>query len=143
TSGVTLKQATAVEDGLGALLGLINQYSASYQYTKTGSLIPFGTPAAREYAGNDYEGVMMDSSRFKKDLTFSLGVPYSNSAAPWEPNGAEVVTAVPLQSYFAERVAAAASGTPASAIPDASLTYTLGGPANGKPGWYNRANLNL
>jgi len=142
-SGVTLKQATAVEDGLGVLLGLINQYSVSYQYTKTGSLIPFGTPAAREYAVNDYEGFVMDSWRFRKDLTLTLGLRYSNASAPWETNGTEVVTTVPLQTYFAERVAAAASGTPAYAIPDASLTYTLGGPANGKPGWYNRANLNL
>jgi hypothetical protein len=54
-----------------------------------------------------------------------------------------VVTTVPLQKYFAERVSAANNGTPAYAIPDASLTYTLGGSSNGKPGWYDRANLNF
>ena len=92
---------------------------------------------------NDYEGFVMDSWRFRKDLTFTYGLRYSNASTPWETNGTEVVTTVPLQQYFAERVAAANSGTPAYAIPDASLTYTLGGPANGKPGWYDRANLNL
>jgi hypothetical protein len=142
-STVTLKQPAAVEEGLGDLLGLINQFSANYLYSKTGSLIPFGTPAARQYAVNDYEGYVMDSWRFHKNLTLTFGLRYSNSSAPWETNGTEVVTTVPLQTYFAERVAAAASGTPNFQIPDASLTYTLGGAANGKPGWYQRANLNL
>ncbi len=142
-TSVTLAQPEAVEDGLGVLLGLVNQYSANYQYTKTGTQIPFGTPAAREYAVNDYEGFIMDSWRFHKDLTFTLGLRYSNATTPWETHGTEVVTTVPLQQYFAERVAAANSGTPSWAIPDASLTYVLGGAGNGKPGWYDRANLNF
>ncbi|HWE51118.1 MAG TPA: TonB-dependent receptor [Bryobacteraceae bacterium] len=143
TTGVTLKQPTAVEDGLGDLLGLINQYTANYLYDKTGARIPFGTPAAREYAVNDYEGFVMDSWRFRKDLTFTVGLRYSNSSTPWETHGTEVVTTVPLQTYFAERVAAAASGTPNYLIKDASLTYTLGGAANNAPGWYDRSNLNF
>jgi hypothetical protein len=53
TSGLKLSQPTAVTDGLGELLGLLNQYGATYQYTKSGTVIPFATPAAREYAVND------------------------------------------------------------------------------------------
>ncbi|MCU1261424.1 MAG: hypothetical protein JWO80_4309, partial [Bryobacterales bacterium] len=54
TTGLSLAQHTAVESGLGDLLGLINQYSALYQFSKDGTTIPFGTPASREYAVNDY-----------------------------------------------------------------------------------------
>ena len=143
TSGIKLTQPTAVQEGLGNLLGLINQYGATYQYTKTGSVLPFGTPAAREYAVNDYEGYIMDSWRVRRNLTITAGLRYSNSSTPWEVNGTEVVTTVPLQTYFAERVAAMNAGIPNNQIKDAALTYALGGPANSKTGWYDRANLNF
>ncbi|HLJ46180.1 MAG TPA: carboxypeptidase-like regulatory domain-containing protein [Bryobacteraceae bacterium] len=143
TSGLKLTQATAVQDGLGDLLGLLNQYGATYQYTKSGSVLPFGTPATREYAVNDYEAYVMDSWRVKRNLTITAGVRYSNASTPWEVNGTEVVTTIPLQQYFAERVAAMNAGIPNNQIKDAALTYTLGGSANGKSGWYNRANLNF
>jgi hypothetical protein len=143
TSGLKLTQPTAVQQGLGDLLGLVNQYGATYQYTKTGSVIPFGTPASREYAVNDYEFYAMDSWRIKRNLTITAGLRYSNSTTPWEVNGTEVITTVPLQTYFAERVAAMNAGIPNNLIKDPSLTYTLGGSANGKPGWYDRSNLNF
>jgi hypothetical protein len=139
----TLAQHSAAETGLGDLLGLVNQYDAVYQYTKSGSVLPFGTPATREYAVNDYEQYVMDTWRVRPTLTLTAGLRYSNASTPWETHGTEVVTTVPLQTYFAERVAAMNSGTPDWAIKDASLTYVLGGSANGKPGWYNRSNLNL
>ncbi len=143
TTGIQLADHTAAEDALGNLLGLINGYSGTYQFTKTGSVIPFGTPAFREYAVNDYETYVQDSWRVRRDLTITAGLRYQNPTVPWEVNGTEVVTTVPLQKYFAERVAAMAAGTPNWAIPDASLTYTLGGAANNKPGWYNRSNLDF
>ncbi len=143
TSGLKLADATAAEDGLGNLLGLINQYSAVYQFTKTGAVIPFGAPAAREYAVNDYEGYVQDSWRVRRDLTITAGLRYSNPSVPWEVHGTEVVTTVPLQDYFAERVGANFTGTPNNAIANAALTYALGGPANGKPGWYSRNNLDF
>src|SRR5262249_531116 len=106
-------------------------------------VLAFGTPAFREYAVNDYEGYIMDSWRVKRNLTLTAGVRYSNSTTPWEVNGTEVITTIPLQQYFAERVSAMNAGIPSYQISDAALTYTLGGSANGKPGWYNRANLNF
>jgi hypothetical protein len=142
-ASVTLNNQKAVVLGLGDLLGIVNRYSANYQYAKTGSLIPFGNATTRQYAMNEYEGFIGDSWRVKKNLTLTLGLRYSNATAPWETNGTEVVTTVPLQQYFAQRVAAANSGTPSYAIPDASLTYGLGGPANGTAGWYHRADLNF
>ncbi len=138
-----LTQTTAVQNGLGILLGLINDYGATYQYTKAGSVIPFGTAADRAYAVNDYEEYVMDSWRVRSNLTITAGLRYSNSTAPWEVNGTEVVTTEPLQNYFANRVAAMNAGIPNNQLPDASLTYALGGAANGKPGWYQRANLNF
>jgi hypothetical protein len=143
TNPLSLSQPTAVQTGLGDLLGLINQYSAVYQYTKTGSVLPFGVPATREYAVNDYEQYVMDSWRVRPNLTITAGLRYSNASTPWEVNGTEVATTIPLEQYFAQRVAAANSGTPNNALPNAALTYTLAGPANGQPGWYQRSNFNF
>jgi hypothetical protein len=140
---LSLAQKTAVETGLGNLLGLVNQYNAVYQYTKSGSVLPFGTPATREYAVNDYEQFIMDTWRARPTLTITAGLRYSNATPPWETHGTEVVTTVPLQKYFAERVAAMNAGIPNNQIQDASLTYALGGAANGKAGWYQRSNLNF
>lgn len=143
TTGLKLTQAEAVQDGLGDLLGLINEYTATYQYTKTGSVLSFGTPSTREYAVNSYESYIMDSWRVRRNLTITAGLRYSNSSPPWEVNGTEVVTTVPLQTYFAERVAAMNAGIPNNQIQNGSLTYALGGSANGKQGWYGRDNLDF
>ena len=131
------------QTGLGDILGLVNQYNAVYQYTKTGAVLPFGIPATREYAVNSYEQYVMDSWRVRPTLTITAGLRYSNATTPWEVNGTEVATTVPLQQYFAERVAASNAGTPNWQIPDASLTYALAGAANGKQGWYQRSKFNL
>ena len=40
----------------------------------------------------------MDSWRVRPNLTITAGLRYSNSTAPWEVNGTEVVTTVPLQT---------------------------------------------
>lgn len=143
TTGLKLTQQEAVQDGLGDLLGLINEYTATYQYTKTGAVLPFGTPATREYAVNSYETYFMDSWRVRRNLTITAGLRYSNSSPPWEVSGTEVVTTVPLQTYFAERVAAMNAGIPNNQIQNGSLTYALGGSANGKQGWYARDNFDL
>ncbi len=143
TSGLKLTDPTAVQQGLGNLLGLINDYTATYQYTKTGQVLPFGVPAAREYGVNEYETYVMDNWRVRSNLTVTVGLRYSNGTVPYETGGTEVVTTVPLQTYFAERVAAMNAGIPNNQIQDASLTYALGGAANGKQGWYQRDNLDF
>jgi hypothetical protein len=49
-----------------------------------------------------------------------------------------VVSTTGLDVYLAERVAASLNGTPGWQMPNASLTYALGGPANGGQDWYKR-----
>jgi hypothetical protein len=55
----------------------------------------------------------------------------------------QVNTAQPLNQFFAERVGGQAAGIPSYALPSAQLVYDLSGPANGRPGWYNRDNNNF
>jgi hypothetical protein len=142
-SGLKLSDSANVVRGMGNLLGIINQYSGTYQYQRDGSAIPFGQAAMREFGTHEYEGYVQDSWRARRDLTLTFGLRYSNYSVPYEKNGIQVGTTVGVDKYFAERVGAALSGTPGYAIPDANLTYALNGSANGKPSWYGRDKNNF
>jgi hypothetical protein len=138
-----LSDPTSVQRALGDIFGLINQYSANYQFNTTGAVVPFGSASTREYATNEYEGYVQDSWRVRPNFTLTLGLRYSNFASPYETSGNQVGTTVPLETYFAERVGVMNAGLPAYSIPDAALTYQLNGPANGKTSWFNRDNNNF
>lgn len=142
-SALRLSDATSVQRAFGNLLGLINQYSVTYQFDRSGKAIPLGSAAQREFAMNEYEGYVQDSWRARRDLTLTFGLRYSNSSVPYETQGIEVATTYPLNQYFADRVAASAAGTPNNQIANAALTYDLAGAANGRPGWYGRDNNNF
>ena len=142
-SALKLSDNASVVRALGNLYGLINQYGATYQFNRDGSIIPFGQAAAREFGTNEYEGYLQDTWRVRRDLTLTYGVRYSNFSVPYETNGTQVVSTVGLDQYFAERVNAANNGIPNNQIKDASLTYVLGGPANNNKGWYGRDKNNF
>ena len=135
-SALTLADSTNAVRGFGDLLGLINQYSVTYNFGRDGTAIPIGSPVARSFASNDYEFYVQDSFRIRRDLTLTYGLRYSLFGVPYEQNGIEVKSTVGINQYFAERVGFSAAGIPGYLMPDASLTYALAGPANGKPGWY-------
>ena len=138
-----LSDNTSVVRALGNLYGIINQYSAVYQFNRDGSIIPFGQPAAREFATNEYEGYLQDTWRIRRDLTLTYGLRYSNFSVPYETHGIQVVPTVGFDQYFAERINAANNGIPNNQIKDASLTYVLGGPANNGQGWFKRDKNNF
>ncbi len=142
-SALALADATNTTRAMGAALGVINQYSVTYNYNKDGSAIPLGAPVARLFATNEYELFVQDSWRATTELTLTAGVRYSNFAPPWEVNGVQVGTTIGIDKYFAERVGGMMAGIPNSALPNALLTYDLNGPANGKPSWYSRDNNNF
>ena len=133
---LTLSDSTNTVRALGDLLGLVNQYSVTYNFGRDGTAIPIGAPVSRSFASNDYEFYVQDSFRIRKDLTLTYGLRYSLFGVPYEQNGIEVASTVGVNQYFAERVYASQHGIPGYMMPDASLTYALAGPANGKDGWY-------
>lgn len=137
-NGVGIADTTSAVRGLGDLLGLVNQYSVTYNFGRDGSAIPIGSPVSRSFASNDQEFYIQDSFRIRRDLTLTYGLRYSLFGVPYEQNGIEVISTVGINQYFAERVQASLTGTPGFKMPNAALTYDLAGPANGKGGWYSR-----
>jgi len=123
---------------MGDLLGIINSYSATYNFGRDGQAVPFGQPLYRSFGTKEYEFYLQDTWKARPDLTFTYGIRYGLYQVPYERNGVQVVSTTGLDVYLAERVAASLNGTPGWQMPNASLTYALGGPANGGQDWYKR-----
>ncbi len=134
--GIALSSATNVTNAFGTLLGLLNNFGATYNFGKTGSIIPFGQPVATNFGDKEYEGYAQDSFKWKRNFTVTYGIRYSIFGVPYEKTGLQVVPTTSLSQYFAERNGGQLAGIPSYALPNAYITYALGGPANNKPGYY-------
>jgi hypothetical protein len=131
-----LLEPVPVQNAFGALFGVINQYSGTYNFGRDGKAIPFGQPIPRVFGSNEYEFYIQDTFRMRRDLTVTYGVRYGLYANPYERNGIQVNPTVGLDQYFANRAGGQALGIPSFAHNTASLTYDLAGPENGRPGYY-------
>lgn len=118
-----------------ALVGMVSQVNAQYNFTRTGGTLAQGAPVGRHFADDAYEMYAQDSWKIKPNFTFTFGLRYSLFSPPWETNGNQVVSNVNLTTWFNDRGAGMLQGTPANAAPP--ISFNLGGPANNGPGFYN------
>lgn len=120
---------------LGALIGMVTQVNARYNFTHSGSTLSDGTPVSRRFAADTWEIYGQDSWKIKPNLTVTFGLRYTLASPPWETDGLQVAPNVSLSNWFAGRASGMLQGIPASAAP--RLSFNLAGPANGKPGFYD------
>ncbi len=121
---------------MGAMIGMVPQVNAQYNFTKGGSALPDGAPVSRRFGANTFEMYAQDSWKVKPNLTVTFGLRYALFSPPWETSGLQVTPNVSLSDYFQQRASGALKGIPSSAA--CCLSFNLGGPANGgKPGFYN------
>ena len=96
----------AVDDGfslnynypLAAMMGLVTELNATYNFDKEGNALPLGQPLNRHYAANEFEFYIQDSWRVKKNLTVNYGLRYSLLSPPWETTGTQVAPTFSLES---------------------------------------------
>jgi hypothetical protein len=121
---------------MGALLGMITEDGAQYNYNHSGGTLGDGVPVKRHFADDGWEMYAQDQWKVRKNLTLTLGLRYSLFAPPWETNGLQVAPTESLSAYYDKRVTLAEQGLPSA---DACcMSFNLAGPANGgKPGFYN------
>jgi hypothetical protein len=118
-----------------ALLGLVTQYNATFNFNKNGTALPLGAPVSRHWGADEYEFYVQDSYRVKSNLTVNLGLRYSLFSPPWETTGTQVAPTFSMGQWFKQRAKNMLNGTPSSADP--TITFALAGAANGKKGYYN------
>lgn len=138
-----LADPVSVTNGMGAILGLVNDDFHTDLFSKSGTPLPQGTVQARRFIEHDYGLYAGDTYRMTRELTLSFGLRWENFRPPYEANGYQVMPTVPLNQYFAERNAGQIQGVPQNALPNARLKWDLDGPVNGKPTWWKPSNLNF
>ena len=134
--GAVLASTDDVIKAFGAVFGMLNGGNATYNFGINGQPIPFGTPITRDFISRSPEEYFQDTWKAKPNLTITAGLRYSIYGVPYAEDGVQVVPKTSMKGYFAERIAGALAGIPNSGLPNANITYIVGGPVNHGPGYY-------
>ena len=142
--GVDGSFANSYDFPLIAMLGMVTEDDATYNYLKSGSVLAQGAPVTRHFAVDSYELYAQDSWKVRPNVTITYGVRYSLSSPPWETNGLQVAPCqlagstckeLDLGTWFDQRHQNMLQGIPSNQDP--LVSFELAGPANGgKPGFY-------
>lgn len=115
-----------------ALAGLVSEFDAIYNRTKTGSVLAEGTPVQRHFRAFEFEPYIQDQWRIKPNLTLTYGLRYSLLQPPYETTGTQVAPTTSLDNVFNTRAADQVKGISFNPL----ITFDLAGQANGKqPYW--------
>lgn len=120
---------------MGALIGMVTQVNAQYNFTRSGGTLADAAPVSRRFGDNTFEMYLQDTWKVKPTLTLTLGLRYSLFGPPWETNGLQVAPSRSLSDYFQSRGQGMLQGLPSAA--QAPMSFNLAGPANNGPGFYN------
>lgn len=104
----------AYRDAAMAVLGVVSQGNASYNYNKDGSPLAVGAGVPRQFNGNEYELYAQDTWRMTRAFTLTYGLRWSLMPPVYEANGVQTISRQPLSSWFADRSGAADLGAPQS-----------------------------
>jgi len=127
--------ANSYDFPLTALMGMVSEVNAVYNFQRDGSPAPDGAPLKRNFGINSYELYLQDTWKLKPTFTVTLGLRYSLFSPPWETNGLQVSPTFNLSDWFSHRVVEGANGIPSNQ--DQPIAFDWSGPANGKAGFYN------
>jgi hypothetical protein len=128
-----LASVSETQNAVSAMIGRFSQYTANFQFSSDGKLLPSGTPSRRNFATEDYDWYVQDAWKLRTNLTMTVGLRYGLSRPVYEMNGYEVRPTIPLGEYFNRRIAGMNAGTPYNE----PITVNPSGPVNGKPGMYD------
>ena len=142
-TGLPLDDPTSAANGMGVVLGLVNDDFHTDLFNRQGNYLSAGTPQVRSFIEHDYALYVGDTFRVTRELTLNFGLRWENFRPPYEAHGLQVAPTVPLTQYFAERNLLQSQGVPQNAMPNATLQWALNGPVNGKPNWWSPSNRNF
>ncbi|HTZ76110.1 MAG TPA: TonB-dependent receptor [Candidatus Aquilonibacter sp.] len=118
-------------------LGIIWNYQVAVNYTGSGTALPLGSAATRDWRINNVAGYFQDAWRARPDLTVSYGVRYQFQEPPYEVHGTEAqFFNTNVNQIVNTRVQNGVLGI-ASAGSTPELIYQKAGRANSEPPLYS------
>jgi len=139
--GVDPSFSNSYDYPIQALLGIVTEVDAKYNFQKDGTALPDGTALKRRFGLDSYEFYLQDTWKIKPTLTLTLGLRYSLFSPPWETNGLEVIPNVNMTNFFEARGNEGYAGLPSSG--DTPISFNFGGKANNAAPYYNWDYKNL
>lgn len=120
---------------LTALLGMVSEVDAQYNFQRNGSALAQGAPLSRRFGQDGYESYVQDVWKIKPNFTLTLGLRYSLFSPIWETNGLQVSPVMSMSQFVNLRAAHMKQGIPSNQDP--LVAFDWSGPANGgKKGFY-------
>jgi hypothetical protein len=127
--------ANSYDFPLQAMLGMITEVDARFNFNRDGTALPDGGALQRRFAIDGYEFYGQDIWKIKPTLTVTLGLRWSLFAPPWETNKLQVQPTFNLDTWFQTRAQEGLAGV--GSWNDPAVAFDWSGAANGKPGFYN------
>ncbi len=121
----------AYGDAMMAVLGIITQGNANYNYDIQGNVQALGTPVTRNFANEEYEMYGQDTWKISRGLTVTAGLRYSLMPPVYESNGVQISTTQSLGEWFNKRGGLADQGRPQTEA--GKITYVLHNDPAGRP----------
>jgi hypothetical protein len=122
--------------------GVIEAATSGTEFkVQNNSLVPQGAGVIPTHTFNNLEQeyYVQDQWRITSQLTVTAGVRYVYLAVPDEKTGQEIAPTISLNTFFADRVAAAAAGT----AYDTDVSFRAAGANNGQPNFWNAQKANF
>ncbi len=103
-------------DAAMAVLGVVSQGNARYNYEKDGTALPVGAAVRRQFRGQEYEVYFQDTWKVTRALTMTAGIRWSLMPPVYEAFGTQTVSRQPLNEWLADRAGLAEQGLPQSLV---------------------------